>query len=115
MTHFFKVMFSLIALFCFTACNRSDYQSRFSVGECVMEEINHYASYVKQKGPIYKIESKKENKFKVSIWYNHAWMYQGEKPMSYFKDRKKLVYKGMNCPDGRSKASITDKIKGIEF
>jgi hypothetical protein len=110
-----KVNLSLISLLSLIGCNKSEYQSRFSEGECVMEQVDHYASYVKQKGPIYKIESKKDNKFKVSVWYNSSWLYQGEKPLTYFKDRKKLVYKGMNCPDGRSKASITDKIKGIDI
>lgn len=96
-------------------CKDSGISSRFSPGECVVEKHNNYAKYVKQKGPIYKITSEKGKNFKVSIWYNHSWLYQGEKSKNYFKDRKTLVYSGVNCPDGRAKASITDKIKGIDL
>jgi hypothetical protein len=96
------------------ACKNNN-KTRFEVGQCVIEKISNYASYVKQKGPIYKIEGRVDDKFKVSIWYNNSWLYQGKRSIGYFKDRKKLIYRGMNCPDGRSKASITDKIKGIDL
>lgn len=115
MNQLLRLKLSLIILLSLVGCKNGSYSSRFSEGECVLEEVNHYASYVKQNGPIYKIESQKDDSFTVSVWYNHSWYYQGKKPLTYFKDRKKLVYKGMNCPDGRSNASITDKIKGIDL
>lgn len=114
MTHFIKMFLFLIFLVAGYSCKNSNH-TRFDAGQCVIEKLSNYASYVKQKGPIYRIESKTNNKFKVSIWYNNAWLYQGERSVGYFRDRKKLIYRGMNCPDGRAKASITDKIKGIEF
>ncbi|WP_127715808.1 hypothetical protein [Halobacteriovorax sp. HLS] len=109
-----KFIFLLSPIF-FVSCNSSDSKGRFSAGQCVGEQATNYASYVKQKGPVYKIESIEEGKYKISIWYNHKWLYQGARSFNYFNDRKTFVYKGMNCPDGRSKASITDKIKGIEL
>ncbi|OUR97059.1 hypothetical protein A9Q84_12060 [Halobacteriovorax marinus] len=110
-----KSLFVSVLLVTSYGCKNSGHKSRFSPGQCVVEKQNNYASYVKQSGPIYKIDSDQGKNFKVSIWHNHSWLYQGLKRKNYFKDRKTLVYNGINCPDGRSKASITDKLKGIDL
>jgi len=110
-----KMLFISLFLLASYVCKNSGFNSRFSPGQCVVEKHNNYASYVKQSGPIYKINSEEGKNFKVSVWYNHSWLYQGDKNKNYFQDRKTLVYSGINCPDGRHKASITEKLKGIDL
>ena len=115
MAHFAKTLV-LMSLFVLSSCNQG-VSSRFRAGQCIEENYSNYASYFKKAGPVYRIDSQKTVTFQVSVWHNNSWFYQGEKSKNYFKARSTLLYTKTSCPNskGRTKASIEDKLKGIDL
>ena len=99
----------------FASCVKQSPIDKYEVGQCFKESRSNYASYVEQKGRVYRVDGLSDNSIKVSIWYSNYWLYQGEKKPQYFDNRSNLVYESATCPGSRKNASITDKIKGIDL